>query len=713
MYISKVNLVNYRNFKNEKFLFDKGVNTIIGENGSGKSNLFRAIRLILDSSLLRSAYSLNEDDFHRGLGSWKGHWIIISLEFKEVNNSEIIRSLFIQNGLVINSERKGIATYNLIFRPKYSIRMKLSTLIPGDKNGLKKELENISIDDYETVFTGRSSSDFCNEVNYSKIVGDFEKVIFPPKIDQSLTGITVPFQISIAKEVSFNYIKALRDVVSEFNNSKLNPLLNLLRTKSETLELDKYEEITKDAIELNKKIEALDDVVNIRNDISDTIKEAVGESYAPSSMRIKSDLPEDAEKIFKSLDLFVGESFDDFSGNISEISLGGANLIYISLKILEFKYKKSKRDSANFLLIEEPEAHIHTHIQKTLFENIDYNDTQIIYSTHSTQISEVSNIERVNVLAKNMSSCVSFQPSYGLTPKEKTHLQRYLDATRSSLLFAKGVILVEGDAEEILIPLIIKKVFGISLDEMAISLINIRSTGFVNVANIFHEDRVKRYCSIITDLDKAIDSIHPSENDTPKEIAYKNKMKASQISGINRKIILDEFSKDNEYISNFYAENTFEVDFISEGNAFEVSTIVNEVYKQKQLRDDAKKDIVSSDKSVYGQRVLAMAKKIGKGWFAILLGDTISSKTFVPNYILNAVIFSKNKFSKSLGVRIISFRIKTLITDFPEDQNYQDSSKLMNSYLEGNITFRSLKHKLITQTEDNVISLVLEKTNVI
>ena len=67
------------------------------------------------------------------------------------------------------------------------------------------------------------------------------------------------------------------------------------------------------------------------------------------------------------------------------------------------------------------------------------------------------------------------------------NIQRYLDAVRSNLLFAKSVVLVEGDAEEILIPILVKKVLGVSLDELGISLINIRSTGFKNVAVLFHE----------------------------------------------------------------------------------------------------------------------------------------------------------------------------------------------------------------------------------
>jgi len=56
MHISKLSLINYRNFANTKLLFKKGINTIIGENGSGKTNLFRAIRLLLDDNMLHTAY---------------------------------------------------------------------------------------------------------------------------------------------------------------------------------------------------------------------------------------------------------------------------------------------------------------------------------------------------------------------------------------------------------------------------------------------------------------------------------------------------------------------------------------------------------------------------------------------------------------------------------------------------------------------------------
>ena len=73
--------LNYKNFANAKFQFKKGINTIIGENGSGKTNVFKAIRLLLEDSSLQYAYKLSDSDFNRKLdnGKWKGHWIIISI----------------------------------------------------------------------------------------------------------------------------------------------------------------------------------------------------------------------------------------------------------------------------------------------------------------------------------------------------------------------------------------------------------------------------------------------------------------------------------------------------------------------------------------------------------------------------------------------------------------------------------------------------------
>src|SRR6266478_535380 len=148
MHISKLQLVNYRNFASANILFNKGINTIIGENVSGKTNLFCAIRLLLDDNLRRSAMRLDERDFHRGLGNWRGHWIIISLEFDEVSQDEAIQSLFLHGTGNIENSAIGRATYNLIFRPKSSVRSQLSQLEEGDHAGLANILHALTIADY-------------------------------------------------------------------------------------------------------------------------------------------------------------------------------------------------------------------------------------------------------------------------------------------------------------------------------------------------------------------------------------------------------------------------------------------------------------------------------------------------------------------------------------------------------------------------------------
>ena len=55
MYIQKVRLQNFRSFGNEGicFLFDKGINAVIGENNNGKTALIDAIRIAFSCVLYK------------------------------------------------------------------------------------------------------------------------------------------------------------------------------------------------------------------------------------------------------------------------------------------------------------------------------------------------------------------------------------------------------------------------------------------------------------------------------------------------------------------------------------------------------------------------------------------------------------------------------------------------------------------------------------
>ncbi len=85
MYLKEVQIRNYKNFLKERFLFQKGVNVIIGENDSGKTNLMQAIRLVLDKRMDWREREISEKMFSESLDNWQGHIIIISLRFAELN----------------------------------------------------------------------------------------------------------------------------------------------------------------------------------------------------------------------------------------------------------------------------------------------------------------------------------------------------------------------------------------------------------------------------------------------------------------------------------------------------------------------------------------------------------------------------------------------------------------------------------------------------
>lgn len=527
VYLSKVSLVNFRNFKNAVLRFNPGVNTIIGENGAGKTNIFHAIRLLLDDTLPNSYSYFTEKDFNRDIGDWRGHWIIIQLEFtgstyNELMNSFISHCLNPENKTEIldcetDNKKSKIYKYScsIIFRPKLEIRSELHNS-QGDKSKVQEILNKISIADYESVRLGKGNSDFHCLADYQECVGDFKNLEFPDpedKENEKKIGIRLPNIFYIPREFNTFYIDALRDVQRSFQGQYRNPLRDILEIESSGIENDpSFNNIAKMAGKLNDLINKNGKVSNLANNVLSTYKETVGSIYSPGTISIKSQLPVEAKDLFHALSIYIGGLYSaqgNYQGSIDELSLGHANILYISLKLLEFKSHKISKSNfsipiSNILLIEEPESHVHPHIQKLIFSNVgNEENTQVIYSTHSPQISEISNIKNVNVILQDGNeSWIACSPSSGLKEAEIIPVNRFLDITRCNLLFARGVILVEGDAEEILIPYLIKKVYGVSLDELGISLINNRGVGFKNIASIFHPDRLQKRCAIITDSDK-------------------------------------------------------------------------------------------------------------------------------------------------------------------------------------------------------------------
>ena len=671
MHISSLSIRNFRNFKNVKLNFKNGINTIIGENGSGKTNLFYALRILLDDTLPRYI-NFYSTDFNRALSNWAGHWIIISIAFDELDASEEAQALAVQSSGHMDTETQG--SYAVYFRPKYQFRKELydySQTAGKNTTDLQLILDKLTLEDYETVYLSRGSADFSVDTTYIQYVGNFETVEFPDpdNKEELIFGTWMPKEINIHNEISCTFIKALRDVESDLRSYANNPLLNLLRGKGKTVEVAKKTEIIESIDKLNEQIGSLEEVKEIERGIDKSIKEAAGTTYAPN-IDIQSELPNEMDKLFQSLKLWVGDPDDEgYKGRIWELSLGGANIIYLSLKLLEYEKVKTDR-IANFLLIEEPESHIHTHIQKTLFNNLKENKTQVIISTHSTNISSVSKISSVNILSRGERQALVFHPSNNLGQNEIVRVERYLDAVRSNLLFARGVILVEGDAEQILIPEMFKKVFGLSLDEIGVSLINIGSTGFENVASIFHPDRIQKNCAILTDLDKSIVTLpaDPIDDDD-----YQRHCRASEKSGAERKVRLTDFCNGNDFLIPFYSKNTFEVDFLMKGNSYEFVQCLEKIYIREADRTKAKVKLEDASVEIAGVEVLRIADKQGKGWLALLVAEQIFYNTYIPTYILKAIAFASAHINQSSKVKAIIYRLNSIKNN--ENDDLQDEAK--------------------------------------
>ncbi|PQV48821.1 putative ATP-dependent endonuclease of OLD family [Jejuia pallidilutea] len=674
MHISSLSIRNFRNFCRSKFIFKKGINTILGENGSGKTNLFFALRVLIDDKLPRYI-RFNESDFNRGLGKWAGHWMILSVTFEDLDASEEAQVLAVQSSGDMDGNKKT-GSYSVYFRPKYQFRKELydySQTTGKTVEGLQLYLDKLTIDDYETSYLCRGTGDFSDDNTYKKYIGDFDNVEFPNPDDKEelIFGTFLPREISVHNEVSCTFIKALRDVESDLRSYSTNPLINLLRGKEKTVEVSKQTDIIESIDKLNDQISSLKEVKEVKDGIDKSIKEAVGTTYGPN-IDVKSELPNDMEKLLQSLKLWVGDPDEEgYMGKIWELSLGGANMIYLSLKLLE--YEKIRTDRiANFLLIEEPEAHIHTHIQKTLFDNVQTNRTQVIISTHSTHISSVSRISSVNILSRTNKQTLVYQPANNLDDEYITRAERYLDAIRSNLLFAKGVVLVEGDAEQILIPQMFKKVFGISLDEIGVSLVNIGSTGFKNVARLFHGDRIQKNCAILTDLDASIVDLPANADD---DSTYEKHCRASEVSGAERKIKLDKFCNKNSFLSPFYSSYTFEVDVLMNGNSHEFIESLDEIFKQQAAIETSKKKLEDKSVSIAGVEVLRLADKKGKGWLALVVADNLVYNTYIPEYILKAVAFASSHLNNASKVKTAKYRLRK-ISRSKNDSYFEVASKV-------------------------------------
>lgn len=192
--------------------------------------------------------------------------------------------------------------------------------------------------------------------------------------------------------------------------------------------------------------------------------------------------------------------------------LGSNNVLFMACELLLLG---SEDVGLPLLLIEEPEAHLHPQRQLRLMQFLaersgglganDENEIQIILTTHSPNLASAIPLDSLVLLHGGKAFTLS-RGHTELSPDDYRFLQRFLDVTKANLFFARGVMIVEGDAENILLPTL-ARLIGMDLSAHGVSIVNVGGVGLRRFARIFQrkdaevDGLIKVPVACITDMD--------------------------------------------------------------------------------------------------------------------------------------------------------------------------------------------------------------------
>jgi putative ATP-dependent endonuclease of OLD family len=171
---------------------------------------------------------------------------------------------------------------------------------------------------------------------------------------------------------------------------------------------------------------------------------------------------------------------------------------------------KSNWNGARLGLIEELEAHLHPQAQMQVIEALQKEKSiQLILTTHSPNLTSKVKLENI-ILCDKLNAFPLGKTYTKLQEEDYLFLERFLDTTKANLFFAKGVLLVEGWAEEILIPALARKIkscqlINKDLTESGVSIVNVGNLAFLRYSKIFlrncDKSKISIPVSVITDID--------------------------------------------------------------------------------------------------------------------------------------------------------------------------------------------------------------------
>ena len=467
MILKELKLWNFRKFNasgEEPGLiveFHKGLNALVGENDAGKSAIIDAIKLILQTQS-GEYVRVTEDDFY--------------------------------------TDDKGTA-------PEFRIECSFTDF---DENEAKNFVEYLSIAELPD-----GSGVYFLKLRL-RMRRENGRIIPELRAGDGEDGLALEGK---ARELlKCVYLKPLRDAAKEMRSGRNSRIAQILYSHP-AFEEKADHALVKIFERANKEISEYFEndpkgklvLANLRSTLVQFIskQDPLDAVLATSEMQLKP--------ILESLSLLVSET---------QPGLGISNLLFVSAELLLLHVRKD--GSLRLALIEELEAHLHPQAQLRLVEHLQqmYNDAgvQIIISTHSPTLASKVNLKNIILVRDNA--------AYDLAP-EKTQLvkgdylflQRFLDTTKANLFFARSLLMVEGDAESLVIP-VVADILDLNLDKYGVSIVKIGGLAFRRYAKIFgrkNPPEIQTRIAIVTDCDvkpeKLVDgTIDPKDDDTQAKI---------------------------------------------------------------------------------------------------------------------------------------------------------------------------------------------------
>jgi putative ATP-dependent endonuclease of OLD family len=463
MRIDRFKIKNFRNLADVDLALQAGT-VIVGENRAGKSNLVHALRLILDGSLSYADRQLTREDFWDGLSdgsdSWdplvQGHVIEASIEIVEFEDDRKLAAA-LANALVAEQPMRARLTYR--FAP---------------------------IDDGEDAQKPRYRGAVYG--------GDGDGRIISTELRSYLHLV---------------FLHALRDVEADIRNWRRSPLRALLLAAASAASEEDLGDVREAMQEANDKLNSLEVVKGLSESIGQRLVEMVGANQAIDTELAAA--PDDPMRLIRGMRLFVD---GDAHRSLTSASLGSLNVLYLALQELGLDARMlEEADIAHVVMaIEEPEAHLHPHLQRLIFGRLldsqRYANT-VLVTTQSPHIASVADPRSLVVLRAHADRTVAAVASDAeLAPAEWDDIARYLDATRAELVFARRVLLVEGFAEQVLLPKLAESL-EMNLDKLGISVCAIHGTHFGAYVRLCEALRIP--WAVLTDGDVDKDGVRQGD----------------------------------------------------------------------------------------------------------------------------------------------------------------------------------------------------------